>query len=70
MSVIIYLSDDDERCYNDDDVTVRNLTSRAQITNVYLIIVIQEPCLCLGCTWSVVLASAFLMSWKAVASSR
>ena len=32
MSVIIYLSDDDEGGYNDDDVTVKNLTSRAQIT--------------------------------------
>ena len=67
MSVImIYLFDDDEGGYNDDDVTVRNLTSRPQITYVYLIMVMQEPCLCLGCTWSVALTSAFLMSQKAV----
>ena len=26
----------------------------------------QEPCLHLGCTWSVALTSEFLMSWKAV----
>ena len=36
------------------------------MTYVYLIIVMQEPCLCLGCNWSVVLTSALLMSWKAV----
>ena len=33
---------------------------------VYLIMVMQEPCLCLGCIWSVALTSAFLISWKAV----
>ena len=53
----------DEGGYNDDDVMVRNLTSRVQITYVYLIIIVmQEPCLCLGRTWSVTLANAFLMS--------
>ena len=33
---------------------------------VYLIMVMQEPCLCLGCIWTVALTSAFLISWKAV----
>ena len=52
--------------YNDDDVTVRNLISRPQIMYVYLIMVMQKPCLCLRCIWSVALTSAFLISWKAV----
>ena len=55
---------------NDEDATVRNLTSEPQIAYVYLFIVMQEPYLCLVCTWSVALASAFLMSWKAMVAGK